>query len=223
MTMDMKRIREIYQEISRYEIKLEPDPTSLGPLYLNGVICDCRNYLNSVTRILLDIRKEKQHLTSETKRLKTSLAIESDDLLSKDEEIKKLPSIGDRRAAINMKLKDRITEIDILELQSNDLDQVEKGVKLRHSELRDTMAEIKLQRNLMRDEIQSGSFYGDENDRGNGSSPRRPDIVDEVSVDATIDEALRQAVATAKGDQPSLKKEEVGDIETLLSGVSIDK
>ncbi len=160
--MKVERFKAIYDEILEYSIKLAADPASLGPKYLNDQIATCRNYINSVTLVLLELHREKHTLMRAMSGEEDILAIESNELLTNDDRVRRLPSIDDRKAAINVLLRDRVAAIAALKRQIQDLDYVEKAVKHRHRELKDTMAEIKLQRALLRDELDTNAFYGDE-------------------------------------------------------------
>lgn len=167
--MDEERVKAIFQEIAKYELELDSDPASRGPQYLQESISVCRGYINAVSKILRDILKEKQVISMMMARHQSAYEVESADLLATNETIRRMPNIKDRQAMINVHLRDRVKQINDLKMQLTDLDFVEKAVKHQHKELKDTMAEIRLQRSLIRDEIDTGSMYGDESDKSRGS------------------------------------------------------
>jgi hypothetical protein len=160
--MKNDRIQKIYDELDKYVITLASDPTEFGPRYLQDQIATCRNYINSVTQLMLEIHRDKHNFAHDLSAEEDVYAIESNDILDGDARVQKLPSIDDRKAAISVLLRERASRIAGLRRQIQDLDYVEKAVKHRHRELKDTMSEIKLQRSLLRDELDTGSFYGDE-------------------------------------------------------------
>lgn len=169
--MEPDRAQRIYDEIGGYEIKLERDPGALGPRYLNDVICQCRNYINAVSRIVLEIHREKHSLATSLSAEEAAYAVESADLLATDERVRRLPNIEDRKATVAVLLRDRARRINELRAEIQNLDYVDKAVRHRHKELKDTMTEIRTQRSLLRDEIDTKSFYGDETPnvrKGNG-------------------------------------------------------
>ena len=168
--MDSARAKQIYDEISEYGIKLERDPASLGPQYLQDQICLCRNYTNAVTHILLEVHREKHDLTSLLTAEEAAYAVESADLLANDRTVRQLPNIEDRKATISVLLRDRSRRINELRGEIQNVDFIEKAVKHRHRELKDTMAEIRTQRSLIRDEIDTKTFYGDETTSVRGKS-----------------------------------------------------
>lgn len=185
--MKIDRIKVVYDEISKYEIKLEADPRSLGPLYLQNTIAECRNYLNAVSRIALEIHREKQDLARALRGNEVAYEVAHADLLSNDERVRRLPSIEDRKAQISAILREELNTIQTLKGQLQDLEFVDKAVRHRHKELTATMTEIKLQRSLIRDEIDSGAMYGDErkgdHERGTSHGPLGSDInEDELDV-----------------------------------------
>ena len=186
--MNVDRVKQIYEEIEGYGITLSRDPGSLGPKYLQDQIATCRNHINNVSHIMLEVHREKHNLASELHSMETLFALESDNLLATDERVSRLPSINDRKAAINLFLRERIQFISDLKAKIQDLDYVEKAVKHRHKELRDTMSEIKLQRSLVRDEIDTRSFYGDERP----SEGATKDDMSEDEIEATLREVQNE-------------------------------
>jgi len=166
----LERIKTIYEELEKYVVQLHPDPRSLGPQYLNDQIATTRNYLNSVSRIQLEVHQEKQYLSREIRAHEAALQVSADDLLANDERVRRLPSIEDRKATVAVFLRSERQVIDNFKALLQDVEFVDKAVKHRHKELTATMSEIKLQRSLIRDEIDTGAMYGDERERGNGNS-----------------------------------------------------
>ncbi len=188
--MNIDRVKSVYDEISKYEIKLAEDPRSLGPLYLQNMIATCRNYLNLVSRLQLEVHREKQDLDRALRAAGTTYEVSFSEILVNDERVRRLPSIEDRRAQANMILREQLSTIAELKGRLQDLEYVEKAVRHRHKELTSTMTEIKLQRSLIRDEIDSGAMYGDErrgdHERGHGPLAGGDDI-DESELDALLE------------------------------------
>lgn len=178
--MDIARITKIYDEIEGFSIELESDPTVLGPQYLGKVIAQCRNYLNRTTSILLEIRRDKHMTSNRLAAEKAAFKIESDNLLAGDERVRSRPNIRDREAMINVILGERVNRITELENDLRNLEAVEGAVKVRHTELVRTDGQIKTQRSLIRDELDTKSFFGDE------SNSTRRSSVDEDELDQII-------------------------------------
>lgn len=161
--MDSDTINKICSDLLQYEIALEKDAASLGPTYLNNIIATCRNHINAVSRILLNVMQEKHSFEALLSAESVLYDAEANELLI-SEKVRKLPSIDDRKAAVASLLRNRLQEINSYKLNIQNLEYLEKMVRLRHKELKDTMSEIRLQRSLLRDELDTKSFYGDERD-----------------------------------------------------------
>lgn len=184
MPLTKERIDDIFREISGYKIELQPDPTVLGAKYLQEQIALCRNYTNNVAQHVNRIHRERMNIDSVLRRKEAAFRIASDELLSNNAQVRNLPNIADRQAQININLRDEHRDIEELKNDVRDLDHLEKMIKLVHRELKDTMAEIKLQRSLVRDELDSGRMYGDERNsaytgEGKAEKPMLDDLDEE--------------------------------------------
>lgn len=195
--MKLDRVKAIYAEIEKYEIPLAADPRSLGPRYLQNLIADCRNYLNAVGRIQLEVHREKQDVARNLRVAETAFEVEFAEILSNDERVKRLPSIEDRKATANVILRVRLNEIAAFKADLQDLEYVDKAIRHRHKELTSTMSEIKLQRSIIRDEIDSGAMYGDERAQGPTEPGRGPvggaeEDIDEAALSALLDDQVAE-------------------------------
>lgn len=170
--MNIERVKAIYTELEQYEIKLDPDPVSRGPRYLQGLIATCRNHLNSVSRLMLEVHQEKQNLDRDLRAQDTAFQVSFDNLLANDERIRRLPNIEDRKSTAKVFLREEISGIEALKSEIHDLEYVEKAVRHRHRELSATMGEIKLQKSLIAAEIHTGAMYGDERGAPDGFGER---------------------------------------------------
>lgn len=179
--MNLDRIKAIYEELEKYVVQLQPDPRSLGPLYLNDLIAKTRNYLNAVSRIQLEVHQEKQWVAREIRAHEAALQVSSDDLLANDERVRRLPSIEDRKATVAVFLRAEKQVIENFKATMQDVEYVDKAVRHRHKELTSTMSEIKLQRSLIRDEIDTGAMYGDERTTSNERRSTSPVFGDDMS------------------------------------------
>jgi hypothetical protein len=160
--MDIERIREIYAELDKYSVTLHPDPVTLGPKYLQDTIAKIRNFLNAVTKLLLDVQAERHQLSREIRRSEDAFKIVLDETMASDERVKKQPNIRDREALAHTIHAEEVKAISVLKLDMDSLLLVEKAIRHRHNELRDTMADVKTQKSLIQSEIDTGSMYGDE-------------------------------------------------------------
>ena len=160
--MTTERMQQLMADCDKYQLRLANDPTVLGPKYLQDMIATCRNYTNSVVLILGEIRRAKMEIDFDLRRKDTAFKIAADELLAKNPVVRNLPNIKDRQSQINIILKDEHREVMTLQNDLLDLEHIEDFVQVRYRELKDTMKEIYTQRGLIRDEIQTGTMYGDE-------------------------------------------------------------
>jgi len=201
--VNLDRVKAIYSELENYEIKLDPDPVSRGPRYLQGLIATCRNHLNSVSRLILEVHQEKQVLDRDLRAQDASFQVSFDNLLANDERIRRLPNIEDRKATAKVFLRDEISGIETLKSEIHDLEYVEKAVRHRHRELSATMGEIKLQKSLISAEIHTGAMYGDERAQADGFGERTVGngpggvSIDEDELEAIFQEEEAQAAPVA--------------------------
>lgn len=223
MAVSKERIEALFAEISKYRIELASDPTVLGAKYLQDLIATCRNYTNHVARIINELHKEKMSIDFDLKRKETAFKIAADDLLANDLSVRNLPNITDRQAQINILLRDEHREIEGLRNDISELEHLEKMVKLTHRELKDTMGEIKLQRSLIRDEIDTGRMYGDERPSAresafiSGGAARADDIDDEELAEllrgnSDVVETPNGPVIVASNVEPQTEAVEVEEV-----------
>lgn len=223
--METKRIEQIYDEIVKYTINLELDPTVLGPRYLQQSIATCRNYMNAVSAIMGEIHREKSGLERNLRAQEAAFKISSDELLASDARVMRLPNIADRQATINMILSEQVRTIEDLKRDILNLEHVEKAVRHRHNELKATSSDIRSQRQLLRDEIDSGSYYGDEVD---GDSRKRVPVgtplgrgvnvgsaFDEKEIDRLMAEA--EGIVDVKTETPVVHSEKPEVPQTFLA------
>lgn len=198
--MKDERVKEIYDELNRYEVELASDPVSLGPKYLQELIATCRNHMSQITKILMEVNLEKQMVSREMNAAQTLYDVEADELLATDERVKRAPNIKDREAIIKTLLRDQLRTIATKKAEVNDLTCIEKAVKHKHQELKDTMDAIKMQKSLINAEISTGAMYGDERAAGQGSRSvplTPPEILDEDEVLSLLAEPTAAAPPAA--------------------------
>jgi hypothetical protein len=210
--MTPERASQIYQEVDRYRITLVPNPPSAG--YLNSLISTCRNYLNAVARIIQELSQDKHRISTLLNGEETAYKVEFDDILQGDVVIRNLPNIKDREAAINVRLRDRLARISILKSEIQSIDFVDKAVRLVHRELKGTMSEIRLQRSLIRDEIDTKSFYGDERET---MTVNKFPIKSEESDDGLSGDEIERLFQEHEAEQTASQPEDPKPVLTLVS------
>ncbi len=176
--MEQAFVDGIYKDLEGLHLELERDPTVLGPNYINGIMAQCRNYLNKVSGLRLTLSKMHRDLSVRIAGEETLFGVNKDHLLAEDETVKRQPNIRDREALVNTMLRDRVNAISALKGELLDLELIERAVKMVHDELIRTSAEIKTQRQMLFADRVTGAGYGDESN-GNSNPPPRPSTINE--------------------------------------------
>lgn len=198
--MEPARVKAIYDEVVEYLIELDPDPISRGPGYLQENISRCRRMLNRVSLLLNEVSREDHGYQRDLRAEEAAYQAEFDHHLANDQRIRQMPNIEDRRSSINMLLRERLNRIDALKAQILDLSHVEKVIKHRHQELKGTMTDIRTQRSLLRDTLDTGQFYGAESEMNEGTGTG-------IGVDdENFEEVLRQQLGEIEA-QPVVVEE----------------
>ena len=205
--MDPSRVEVIYDQLGEFVIHLDADSWSMGPKYLHDLISKTRGYLNNVSFILQEILREKQSLDRSKHAAQAAFQVESDRLLAEDDRVRRLPNIDDRKATVNLICRDRLSEIATLDAQLLDLSYVEKAVRHRFQELKATMSDIRVQRALLRDAVDTGSFYGDETD-----TPRAKKVrPSQEAIESDIDEVMQEVDSILLGEASESSDEATPD------------
>lgn len=214
--MDQSRITEIYEEMGRMLVDLDPDPVSRGPGYLQELISRTRGYLNRTSVLAQEAHEQHQWLDRELNAKKTAFELQSDELLANDARVKLLPNIDDRKAMINLLLREDRQEISRLEQAIREVVYVEKAVKHRHKELDNTISAIRMQKSLIDSESRTGSFYGDEGNSSRGdvySNKGKPSVDDDLSGDE-IERLLSESMGGAE------TKNTIAEVQTVAPSVT---
>lgn len=192
MLLQESEIQRIYSEIATYTIELEADLTVMGPRYVSKKLALCRNYLNRVAKIRVDLSKHKRMLGIKIAGENTQLQVERDQLISTNELVKKGSNIKDREAIANTMLRERLARIEVLNQDLLDLKMVDAAVEFIHDELIRTSREINTQKALLEIDRYYKTGYGDETegDTVPRDSKGRPLPQDEVDLEREVEEAL---------------------------------
>lgn len=211
--MTPERIETIYDELGRLIVELAPDPSALGPNYLQDLISKTRGYLNKTSLFLHEIHREGHHLERELAALEAAYELSADELLASDSRVSplRLPNIDDRKAMVNMLLREERVKIQDLKRRIRELNFVEKAVKHRHKELDNTVSSIRMQKSLIDSELRTGSFYGDETNTSRRSTHKLgvSDEIDEAELAKLMGEIPTPAPQAQELESPD--PQDVGD------------
>lgn len=200
--MTPEQVSNIYERMGVLKIDLPTDPADLDPDYLREHISLCRNYLNEVGYYWQDALIRESRLALELEAQEATFEIRSSELLASDPSVTAGPSIADRQATINTLLRAERLRIAQLKQEILQLSHVMKVIRFRKGELDNTMSTLRLQRSLLRDQIRTGSFYGDESETSRGRPMDPADGLNseelEVLLASSAQELVEEARATAR-------------------------
>jgi hypothetical protein len=202
--MNLERIQFIYAELEKYQIALHHDPITVGPKYLQDSIATCRNYINAVTGLLMEVLNEKTLVGRELRALKAAYEVDFDNHMANNEQVKRQPNIKDRESLVRTILREQWQSIQAKDGELQDVLMVEKAVRHRHNELRDTMADIRTQKGLIQSEIDTGAMYGDERN-ARGPAVTTPEEIGDEEIESLLSVGGMSAALAAVPVQPVVK------------------
>lgn len=149
-----EKLDSILTEISEFEVKLEEDPTlpELGARYLQSRIAQCRHFLNRTQYYLQVTRRYEKNLKKAEKAFELDLELKIAGLLANDTLVRQQSAAQDRRALAVSMLKDEHENLAKFKVELQDLDGTIRIIKAKYDDLRHTNQDIKLQRQLVKDD-----------------------------------------------------------------------
>lgn len=154
MAFTKEQLDKILEEVSAFQIELEPDPTlpHLGGTYLRELVSKCRNYSNRVQHYMRQVAIQTRELSRELKIKQLDLEMKTQELLAEDERVRRQSNIKDREAMAAGLLKQEHLERDALQVAISDLMEVQKILRSSHRELAGTNQDIKSMRQMVKDD-----------------------------------------------------------------------
>lgn len=144
----------ILDEVAGYQIDLETDPTlpNLGSRYLNEKLAECRNYTNRTIHYIQLLKRQELDLRMEMKLSESELEFKLKEKLADDPVVRKQPSIEDRVALATVSLKEEHEALAAARAALLETEETVKLVKARLDNLKQTSYDIKLQRQIVKDD-----------------------------------------------------------------------
>lgn len=228
--MTPEQVSKIYERMEVLKIDLPTDPADIDPDYLREKISLCRNYLNEVGHYWQDALMREGRLEVELDALEATFEIRSNELLASDPSVGARPSIADRQATINTILRDERQRIASLKAEILRLSHVKRVIRFRKGELDNTMGTLRLQRSLLKDQVRTGAFYGDESEQSRGRPMDPADGLNSAELEALIASTERELeIERAEvtlgpaivSDDPTDNLES-GALESLIAGAAVE-
>lgn len=153
--LSAEKLESILEEIVGFEVVLEEDPTlpDLGLRYLQSKIAQCRKYLNRVQYYLQVTKRYEKNLKRAAKVYELDLELKLAGLLADDAIVRRQSSIDDRKAVATTMLKQEHEVLSRFRVDIQNLDDTIKLVKSKYDDLRHTNGDIRLQRQLVKDDM----------------------------------------------------------------------
>lgn len=169
------------------------------------------------------------YLARDLSAAETVFRIRSNELLASNTSVAARPSIADRQAMIETLLNEERERITTLQSQLRSTQHIKGIVRFRKGELDGTMSSIRQQGALLKAQLRSGSFYGDETERSRGGrAPDPVDSMDHVDLEALVaasevDLDVERAARKAKPVEPAVPADPIDSLdanalEALISG-----
>ncbi len=163
-----EQVQAILDDLETMQVELPSDADGLGPTYLQNKTLELRTHLGRAEVHLQNLMKFRRTLQKELGLAEAEMELRFQDLMTNNTEVTRLPSVKDRENKAKYLLADLHRKILELKVALGDLTSVEVMVKTKLKELKEVSSEIKLHRSLLRDTLDTGSFYGSE---GAGNAP----------------------------------------------------
>lgn len=150
-------------EIAAFEVKLEPDPTlpQLGYAYLQERLAVCRNFLNRLTYYIQTVGKIERDLKMEVRRAEMDMELKVMELLADDPVVRAQSAIDDRKAVAASKLPKENRLLGQLRLRLLEVQETMKLVRMKYRDMSQASQDIKLQRQMVKDDKDAWSEGGE--------------------------------------------------------------
>jgi len=162
--MNDSRIDEVFARLEDMRIDLDEDPLSMGPAWLNNKVGLCRNYTNEAQKYQRECQRYIRQVSAQLRVAQAEYDLNRNDLLANDEDIIAMRNLSrvDREAAADYRLREDQAAINLLDNQLQDAKAVLLVIDDKCRELREVMSAIRLQRDLIKAEIETGNQWGDD-------------------------------------------------------------
>jgi len=144
-----ERAEEVFGLLDEFYVRLEKDPTVMGPSYVHEKLKECRDYSIEIEELLIEFYDVQRRVKNMLTAHKRAYEAEKSELLVLDDEVRKGKSASDRTAIAEYKLKDDQEKINNLEEQLVNVRYVLKAVELKKEGMNRTNNDIKKQVSLM--------------------------------------------------------------------------
>lgn len=149
-----EKLETILEEIVGFEVVLVEDPTlpQYGVPYLQKVVATCRRFLNRTQYYLQTTKRYEKNLKRASKVYELDINLKMAGLLADDQIVRNQSAVDDRKAVAMTMLKEEYKVLGRFQVEAQNLDDTIRLVKSKYDDLRQTNGDIRLQRQLIRDD-----------------------------------------------------------------------
>jgi hypothetical protein len=213
--MNIEKRSAIYDRLLAIEIKLDavniPDPKAI-----NQKIGECHAYIQEVEHYSIEVSREVSVLEQALNNSTAEYEAKKEELLSKSEEIKNLPSIRDREAKANQHLKEEMSRVKTYKNELSAMAHIEKALYLKMKNLDRVNKDIKSQLRAMEAQMRiMGSAPGGAVDSATKS------LMDEFKKSIAGTDCFGESTSSMSDDQ-IMDPTEPLDVAGLLSASKSD-
>ena len=236
---DAAHIDRIFEEISTMSVVLDDDPIRYGPKRVTAKVAAAKKLVSRCTEIEISLSKELNDLNRSLRAAQADLDLATQELLTKDPEVRAGRSVKDREAIATMKLRDETKLVREVEQAVEEVKSAILVVKTQKADLKDTQSRLRDQIRLIHEEISLGSMWGsapapDEKDikpiRSQGiASSTSGKLVDDVLATNEDDYSDLNGIASfgdgtdAFGDNTDEVEDSADELGTMLIGNQTDE
>jgi hypothetical protein len=158
--VDLDRIRDMYSELKKMQVKLDPNPIEYGPKRFNTRIARVRAMLNRVDQIFLQTSEDLHYFQRIINAKQTYYELEKRELMVNDPRCRVGRSQQEREALADVQLRGQIEEIIELKQATHDLETMMVSIKSKRTDLKDAQGRMRDQMKLIEHDIGMGARWG---------------------------------------------------------------
>lgn len=143
------QVDRVFRFLDSVGVRLEKDPTVMGPSYVHEKLKECRDYSLEIEGLLVRFYDVERKIKNSLSGYKESYKAEKSELMALDDWVGKGKSSSDREARADMRLKSVVAAISDLREQLVNVQYVLKAIELKKEGLNRTNNDIKKQVSLM--------------------------------------------------------------------------
>ena len=205
--MKTERVGAIYDRLLGIHIAIDSQ-TIPNTRYINEKIGECHRYIEEVERFMFEVSKEISVLQQALNNSTAEYETKKEGLLTKNDEIRGLPSIKDREAKANSLLKAEMNSIRNYQNEVTDLNNLLKSINTKMKNLTRANGDIKMQLRVMESQIRLGM--------GPGSDDAMRSLAVEFAKSQIDKDSFAEATSSAT-ETAVMDPAEPTDVNNLLS------